>query len=135
MNIEEITKNFKDRADLVKFAESQYELIVKLSKDINKLEEEKLVLKRQIDTQGIVTNKTDLKDLESKLAVTSDAESICLMQLKLLRDKSLEGELTLEECKKTEIYTKVLNSLKEKDISKNIDKTVDTKSLLTLVEE
>jgi hypothetical protein len=135
MNIEEITKDFKDRADLEKFAESQYSLIVELSKKINKLEEEKLSLKRELDNKGLVINSNNVKELEKKLSITSDAESICVMQLSLLRDISLDRELTLEECKKTEIYTKVLNSLKEKDAGKTIDPNIATKDLLTLVED
>ena len=43
---------------------------------------------------------------------TEDAETIAVVQLALLRNYAMQRELTLEECKKSEIYVKILKELR-----------------------
>lgn len=51
----------------------------------------------------------------------NDAETICLVQLALLNNYSMQRELTLEECKKAEIYTKTIVMLRSKQDKKEVD--------------
>lgn len=132
----QMVKEFKDMAELQQFAEAQYKTIIELSKKIQKLEEEKKnaenMLKQSVPligaTKEIVINDEDL--------LTKDEEKICLDQLKLLNSKSKSQELTFEETKKVEIYSKVLNSLRQGPDKKIKDpaKKKDTAELLRMMD-
>lgn len=93
MKIEEMGDEFKE---LVQHSDS--------------LQQENIALKREIAMlkQQLAT-KSPLVSLE-----TSDEESICKVQLRILNDTSLTRPLTLDEARRVEIYTKILNGLKNK---------------------
>lgn len=115
-NIMDISNEFKDIAELRAYANAQYNTIINLTKKVNKLEEEKLSLERQVNSRAQVI---DTDEVGSLILATSDEETICRIQLKKLKDKSLNSEeLTLEETKRVEIYTKLLISMKEKSVKK-----------------
>ena len=63
-----------------------------------------------------------------------DQEIICRTQLALLRNRAMSSELTLEEARKLELYSKVLGSIKPKqeDDEKEV-KALDSKDLMLLV--
>ena len=50
---------------------------------------------------------------------TSDEETICVVQLAILKSLAMNRELTLEECKKTEIFCKVLKDIRNKVTKKD----------------
>lgn len=110
-NIVGLTKEFNDLMEANMFAKAQHNTIVSLSKKIQKLEEEKTHLEKLLasSTPLIPSEKTNSL-IQSNMGgiLTDDEESICRMQLRKLRDKSLLDELTLEEAKRVEIYTKIL---------------------------
>lgn len=107
-SIDKMIDNFKDFAELKAYAEAQYRLTVELSKKINALEEERNDLKKVIENshKGLILDPAKAQEL---FVGVKDEEAICLMQLKLLRNISIERELTLEEAKRVEIYNKILN--------------------------
>ncbi len=121
--------------DLQEFANAQYNTLIAQAKKIHKLQEEVEKLTVQLEQkkqESIVANS-----LDTSKGQTNDAETTCLVQLALLKHKSMEGELTLEETKKVEIYSKVLHLIKTKDSDNNEDKKkvekLDTKDLLSLI--
>jgi len=104
---------FKDIEDLKEYSNAQYKTIIAQSKKINDLErklestEEKLAKSEQTNTiAGSLSKDQDNNG--------SDGETICLIQLALLRSAAMKGELTLEETKKVEIYVKTLQVLRGK---------------------
>jgi hypothetical protein len=116
--------------ELESFVEAQQKVIIQLNKKIQKLEYENNSLKDKTKNQPSPL----LKDLVIS-DNTSSEESICLMQIELLKQTSLGRELTLEETRKLETFTKILQSLKLRDKSKdNIREVIETKDLLKLVE-
>jgi len=122
-----IIDSIKDFDDLKEYSNAQYATIVAQSKKITELErkleslEGKLIKSEQANTVNSVLSPSQ----EGK---GSDAETICLIQLALLLGAAKNGELTLEETKKVEIYSKTLQMLKGKDIDK---KPADTGKALT----
>lgn len=117
--------------DLQQFANAQYNTMLAQAKKLHKLQEEveRLTIQLEKKNQESLVNST----LSSE---TNDAETICLIQLALLNRKSMEGELTLEETKKVETFSKVLLSLNTKDAEdKNKEQVqkLDTKDLLSLI--
>lgn len=116
--------------ELESFVEAQQKVIIQLNKKIQKLEYENNTLKDRAKNQPLPL----LKDLVIS-DKASPEESICLMQIELLKQTSLGRELTLEETRKLETFTKILQSLKlnnkPKDEPREVIKTVD---LLKLVE-
>ena len=129
--IQDITK-FED---LQQFANTQYKVMIAQAKKIEKLDEEitKLQVQLEQEKQKNLTSST----LDTKNDNQNDAETICLIQLALLNNKSMLGELTLEETKKVETYSKVLLSLKVKDSNndkeKEIVENIDTSNLLSII--
>lgn len=127
-NINEMIENFKDFAELKVYSEAQYTTIVQLSKKIQDLEIERNNLK------SILEQSTPLLQVNTDPKI-KDEETICVRQLQILNNESKNRELTYEECKKVEIYTKILVSLRNKDKNKENDAgKKDTDELLRLVE-
>jgi len=130
-----MVKDFKDLAELQQFAEAQYKTIIELSKKIQKLEEEKTISENLLkQATPLVNNPKDITINDDDL-LTKDEEKICIDQLKLLNIKSKSQELTFEETKKVEIFSKVLNSLRQTpNKSKGPLKKKDTAELLRMIE-
>lgn len=121
--------------DLQQFANAQYNTMLAQAKKIHKLQEE--VEKLSLELEKKKQDSTISNSLDTSKGTTNDAETTCLVQLALLKGKSMEGELTLEETKKVEIYSKVLHLLKSKQTEDDTDKKkvekLDTKDLLSLI--
>lgn len=132
--IDQLAQNFKSLKELRQYCNSQYQVITSLNKKIVMLEEESRHLKEML------AKSTPILDdgggvLEIYKNVT-DELAVCLMQIKLLREKSVGGELTFEDAKKLDIYTKLLIQLKtgEKP-EENVTKTLTDEELLKLLNE
>lgn len=111
---QKIVDTFTEIEDLREYSNSQYKVIVSQSKKISELErklestESKLAKSEQTNTVNgaLVIDQTG--------GTNSDGETICMIQLALLRAAAMNGELTLEETKKVEIYVKTLQVIKGK---------------------
>lgn len=128
--IDKMGLEFKEFAELKKFAEAQQKTILQLSKQVKEKDEEVKHLKKLVESTTPIIQTEDKKILNTE---DNDQEFICRMELKKLRDISLERELTLEEAKKVDIYTKLLLSLtkKSEDNPKEKEvKEIDTAALL-----
>lgn len=111
-NLNNMGLEFKEYAELKQFAEAQQKTILTLSKQIKQKDEEIKHL------QKLLSDSTPVIKDESPLILNTesmDEEAICRMELRKLRECSVERELTLEEAKKVDIYTKLLINLKNKD--------------------
>lgn len=133
MSTNYMLQNLKDASEKDAFIEAQNKTIIQLTKKIQKLEEERNHLKSLLE-QSVPLVKTEESGIAHRL-LTTDEETICATQLKILKDKSMLGELTLEESKKVELFSKILAA------NRNIPKIFETKSkqlknedLLALVE-
>jgi len=135
-NIDQLAQNFKTLKELRQYCDSQYRVIVQLNKKIVSLEEENKHLKEMLTKSTPILEEENetiaiYKDITDELAV-------CLMQIKLLRDRCSNGmtELTFEEAKKLDIYTKLLIQLKtgEKP-EESLTKTLSDEELLKLLNE
>ena len=124
-----IINSFEDPEQLKQFCESQYQTIVELSQELAELKRsnEELKAKALVSAQGL--NASSLIQLNEQ-----DQEIICRTQISLLRNRSMNSELTLEEARKLELYSKILGSVKSKpeDDMKEI-KEMDSEAMLLLV--
>ena len=115
--MDKMLEQFKDMASLQKYADAQYKTILSLTKKVKLLEQENMNLK------DILEKSTPLLDEEKKtfnlpeVEASSDEEMIAKVQLARLNEISLERELTLEEAKRVEIFTKILTT---KGVNKSI---------------
>ena len=129
--IEDLVK-FEDLKD---FASAQYHTLIAQAKKIHKLQEEVETLKLDLDRKS--AEASAYSTLDTAKGSANDAETTCLVQLAVLKNKSMQGELTLEETKKVEIYAKTLNLIKTKKSDDSDDKeavkSADTKDLLLLI--
>ena len=112
---QKIVDTFTEIEDLREYSNSQYKVIVSQSKKISELErklestESKLAKAEQTNTVAGALN-TDQTG-----GSNDDGSTICLIQLALLRAAAMNGELTLEETKKVEIYVKTLQVIRGKN--------------------
>lgn len=104
--IDKMAQKYSSVEELRAYANAQYETILKLNKKINELEKE---------IEEVKTNKTDYKSAYEipNLSGVSDEEAICIMELNKLRQRSMNDELTMEECRKVEAYVRTLLNLRE----------------------
>jgi len=119
----------KEMNDLREYAQAQYNTIMQLNKKVQRLEEERDHLKSLLE-QTVPVIKPDQQIIEAD----TDQELICKLELQKLREISSIRELTYEECKKVEIYSKILGQKIDKKNEREVEK-IDTKDLLKLVEK
>lgn len=117
-----MTKNFVDTAEWKIFSESQARTIINLTKEISQLKDKNKSLEKMLmDNSPLIANNGSQSVLFKEL---SDEEAIAVMELSKLKQTSLERELNDLECKRYDVYTKNLLSIREKK-SKKDPKTVD----------
>lgn len=127
-NLYDLFGNMENIEDIKKYAEAQFSVITNLNKQIEQLKNEKKHLEELL-------KQSPLPSVSEKTSDEAEEITICKVQLKLLNGISKDRELTIEECRKVDIYAKIL--LQSNDPSKkkksNIDK-LSTEELLKLVD-
>ncbi|NBW58363.1 hypothetical protein EBR43_11425 [bacterium] len=137
MSLEKMLDEAKDLAELRVFSEAQQKTIVKLSKKNKELEDEISHLKKLLETTApIISNNEAVPSVSADKFLTTDQEAICRMQLNRLKEVSYERELTLEEAKRVEIFSKIINVLENSPKTIKVEtKNLDNKELLSLIEQ
>jgi len=136
MSLESMLNETKDLAELKVFSEAQQKTIVKLSKKNKELEEEVTHLKKLLETTAPIIQTTENSSVSAEKFLTSDQEAICRMQLNRLKEVSYERELTLEEAKRVEIFSKIINVLENSPKTIKVEtKNLDNKELLSFLDE
>lgn len=110
MDIDQLAGQFKTLKELQQYCNSQFEVIGQLTKKIVILEEDNKKLLELLDK-----NVPRLEVQEGSLEIYKDLPDelvACIVQIKLLKNKAVDVELTFEEAKKLDIYTKLLITLK-----------------------
>ena len=132
--IDDMMKSFTTLAETQEFVKAQHDTIMELTKKVQALEEKKLHLENllQSATPTLVGEYTPIVQVNT--INEAYEENICKMELKKLHDISLERQLTYEETKKVDIFTKLLLAISQKPKGQLIDtKKKDTSELLKLV--
>lgn len=123
---------FTNIEDLRAFADAQHKTIVQISKRITSLEEENSHLKKLLEG-SVQLIKSEEDEKYNSLISKCDEETIAKIQLNKLKEKAFSHELTLEESRKVDIYSKILLSLKEKGAIPAESRSLDPAELLKLV--
>ncbi len=127
-----ILETLKTDAELEAFLQAQQQSLIEVSKKINELQNENEKLRKHAETLTAENNAQ--RTLYLKEQEYTDAEIICVNQLERLRILAEERTFTLEETKRTEILTKVLESIRKTDKKElDITKDIDTEELLRIV--
>ena len=109
MDIKELSQQYQESSDLQEYCDAQAKTIIEISKKLKALQDENLHLKQMLESSvPLIKTPNNLPSLVAK----NDEEAIARQQLFLLKQTSQQRELTLEECRKSEIYAKILNTLK-----------------------
>lgn len=121
---------FKDEKEKDQFLEAQFNTIVNLNKQVDALKAEKAHLERLLKENHPAVDGTTAQPEDGLY----QEERICKEQLAILNSLSKERELTTEECRKVDVYAKILLNLRNKPIQKKspVDQ-FDTDQLLKLV--
>lgn len=135
MSLEKMLDEAKDLAELRVFSEAQQKTIVKLSKKNKELEEEISHLKKLLESTAPIVTTSAEPAVSAEKFLTTDQEAICRMQLNRLKEVSYERELTLEEAKRVEIFSKIINVLENSPKTIKVEtKSIDSKDLMSLIE-
>lgn len=124
-----------DEEDAKAYQKAQASVVVNLTRQNNELRKKLEELSDQL--QALTIENTKLKALGNGTEVEkgNDAETICLVQLALLNNYSMQRELTLEETKKAEIFTKTMILLRSKqDKAEQAPKISDEELMAALKE-
>lgn len=120
-NVSKNIAQYKELSQLQQYAEAQNTTILQLSKKLKKLEEERDHLKQLLESSVPILKDDSNPSLRQKF-LTSSEEAICVMQLEKLRDIASARELTLEEARRVEIFSKVLTA------ARNSPKVIELKT-------
>lgn len=124
---------YKEMSQLQEFAEAQSSTIIQISKKLKKLEEERDHLKQLLES-SVPILRDDKQPIGHKF-LTSSEEAICVMQLEKLRDASTARELTLEEARRVEIFSKVLAASRNSPkVIEPLTQNMSNEELLAIVE-
>ena len=135
MSLEKMLEETKDLAELKAFSNAQQKTILKLTKENKQLKEEVTHLKKLLESTAPLVKTPEHNSIGEKF-LSTDQEAICRMQLNKLKDVSIERELTLEEAKRVEIFSKILNVLENSPKTIKVEsKNLDNSELLSLIEQ
>lgn len=101
---------FKTEEEFKAYIEAQQQSFIEVSKKVKNLEDENVNLQKKIEKLKLEQNKVTVSSLEAQ--DVSHSEIICLSQIELLKKRTEERELTYEESKKFEIFTKIYQQIK-----------------------
>lgn len=111
----------RDERDEKAYVRALNSTIVSLNKEINGLKKE--IEKLAGENERLLMENAQLKALSPAGEFSTTAEeTICLVQLEMLKNQAMTRELTLEECKKSEIFLKMLLSIRGKNAAKEEEK-------------
>ena len=120
---------FQNFEDLKAFANAQQKTLIELTKKNKIYQDEIKHLKKLLEGAVPVINDKPNVDFSA-----NDEESIAREQLFLLKKISNDKELTMEEARKVEIYSKILSAPKNKSRDINVNsKQLEAGELLTLL--
>lgn len=128
MSVDDMFKQFKSDIEKNEYLQAQMSTIAELQRKNKKLQEELNALKEQVKLPAVPK--------APQVSLLSDEEETAQNEIKRLRERSYEKELTLEEAKKLEIYSKILiaKNKKEGDPGEREVKEMQPDALLALVE-
>jgi len=136
MSINSMFEETKELADIRAFSEAQQKTIIQLTKKVKQLEEERDHLKKLLESTAPIIQTANNTLVQTEKFLTSDQEAICRVQLTKLRDIALDRELTLEETKKVEIFSKIITVLENAPKTIKIDtKSIESNDLMGLLED
>jgi hypothetical protein len=119
--------------ELKKHSESQYMIITEQTKKIFELESKTDHLSSRLaesETKLLASSSLNIDQEEN-----SDAETVCVVQIAMLKSLAMNRELTLEETKKVEILVKTLYLIKGRTSNKDTKQfgaNLTTEQLLSL---
>ena len=115
--VDHMTEIYSDTdSDLIALSQAQSKTIVSQSKEITKLQKMKEQLEEEVKklSTEIITIKATGGQAGGQQFNTTSSETICVVQLAMLEQLSMNRELTLEESKKVELFSKVLRDERSK---------------------
>lgn len=110
--------------DLQIFAEAQFQTILELNEEVDRLKNENKRLKQMVIVPAEFLPLSEI--------TVSDEQSICQMELKRLQAKAIDGPLTFEETKKVQVYSELLLKMENKPKTFKISKTLSDVELLAI---
>ena len=136
INVDKMAANFTTVEELQSYSQAQYKTIVDLNKKLKRSEAELEILREKLETLSTQQNNSEALNKDKGIFDITDEETVCLTQLALLRNLSLNRELTTEEAKKFEIFHKVINTIRNKKPNKeNNLSELSTDELVRLIDK
>lgn len=107
-HLDDMEKSFNE---LQEYSDTQFRTIIELKKQIDNLKEQNNLFKKQLEGNlpQLGINMPQFESLD-----VSNEQLICEAQITLLKERAISRELTLEEAKKFQIYTTVLENIRKK---------------------
>lgn len=115
------------------FIRAQQSTIISQTKEINNLRREVEKLAKENERLLMENAQAKAMNPQKDQFGTSDEETICVVQLAILKNIALTRELSLEETKKTEIYVKTLKEIRGKKVIANEEEKVEKLSTEDLI--
>jgi regulator of replication initiation timing len=123
-------------SDQKAYIKAQSSTIISQTKEINNLKRELEKLAKE--NERLLFENTQMRATNpEKQFETSDEETICVVQLAILKNYAMSRELTMEETKKVEILNKILLSIRDinrKNIETDNAESLSNEDLLKMME-
>lgn len=127
---DKIIGSFENVDDLKEYCTSQYTTIIAQSKKIHELEKKLETLEQKLVDSERKVNVASALSIE-QVEGTSDTETVCVIQIAMLKGLAMNRELVLEEVKKLEIFAKTLMLIRGKPVAEDTKKKESGSRLTT----
>lgn len=118
----------KDFNELQKYSDAQFKVVVDLQKKNHELQEQIKSLQTMLES-----NLPRIEVGTNDLGIPNEL-LICETQLFLLKEHAMTRELTMEEARKVQIYTDVLEKVKKKPKDNSAVENMGDEDLLRIVQ-
>lgn len=119
--LDKMAENFASVAEWKVYCHSLQQTILKLSKEVNNLQEKNKHLEDLVKQAVPIIETEEQKKVKQSIVDVSDEEAIAIMELAKLKEISLRQDLDMSQTKQVEIYTKILLSIRETKKKSGVD--------------
>lgn len=118
-SIDKMAEQFSSIEELQAYSDAQYKTILKQNEEINSLKSRVETLKQEKQTLLAKVAENSISSEGSSEQEVTNEEAACVTQIYLIKNNAMTRELTMDECKRLQIYVQTLQIIRGKEPAKS----------------
>lgn len=130
-SIDKMAEQFTSIEELQAYSDAQYKTILKQNEEINSLKSSIETLKQEKETLLAKVAANSISSSESSSQEVTNEEAACVTQIYLIKNNAMTRELTMDECKRLQIYVQTLQVIRGKEANSKSKSEKDAANMST----